>query len=36
MLGRVAQGWSEVSNAEPGQGALHARCFRAGAGLGPR
>src|SRR6516165_7882003 len=24
MLGRVAQGWSEVTNAEPGQGALHA------------
>jgi hypothetical protein len=24
MLRRVAQGWSEVTNAEPGQGALHA------------
>src|SRR6516165_3235666 len=24
MLGRVAQGWSEVTNAEPRQGALHA------------
>src|SRR6516162_1976664 len=24
MLGRVAQGWSEVTNAEPGQRALHA------------
>src|SRR6516165_6101125 len=24
MLGRVAQGQSEVTNAEPGQGALHA------------
>src|SRR6201997_5419877 len=24
MLGCVAQGWSEVTNAEPGQGALHA------------
>src|SRR6516225_10438969 len=24
MLGRVAQGWSEVTNAGPGQGALHA------------
>src|ERR1700745_2284350 len=23
MLRRVAQGWSEVTNAEPGQGALH-------------
>src|SRR5215831_16333751 len=24
MLRRVAQGWSEVTNAKPGQGALHA------------
>src|SRR6201987_4435921 len=24
MLRRVAKGWSEVTNAEPGQGALHA------------
>jgi len=24
MLRRLAQGWSEVTNAEPGQGALHA------------
>ena len=24
MLGCVAQGWSEVTNAEPGQRALHA------------
>src|ERR1700746_1355249 len=24
MLGRLAQGWSEVTNAQPGQGALHA------------
>ena len=24
MLRRLAQGWSKVTNAEPGQGALHA------------